>query len=145
MKLNTVFLILLLILSIKTESKLDQYSINTFMDYLKKNDLFEIIQSIKNTYGQDIAIIACEELNEKNKGNCKKLVTEYMENADVPTPGQISNPKPALKKINCTIELNLSPYMKHSNPNSALKEILRRKFNEIQTNLIYEKIIQKIL
>ena len=105
MKLNTVFLFLLLILSIKTESKLDQYSIEPFKEYIKSNGLFDIIKIIKNTYGQDVAIISCEELNEKNKGNCKKLVTEHMENADVPTSGQISNPKPALKKINCTKEL----------------------------------------
>ena len=45
---------------------------------MKRNGLFKIIESIKETYGQDLAIISCEELNKNCKGNCKKLVTEYM-------------------------------------------------------------------
>ena len=78
MKLNTLFLIPFLILSIKTDIDLDSYSIEDFIDYEKKNGLFEIIKSIKMTYGQDVAIISCEELNGNCKGNCKKLVIEYM-------------------------------------------------------------------
>ena len=58
MKLNILFLILFLILSIKTGSILDQYSIEVFKEYLKLNRLFDIIKSIKNTFGQDLAIIS---------------------------------------------------------------------------------------
>ena len=82
MKLNILFLILFLIFSIKTGSILDQYSIEIFKEYVKSNGLFDIIKSIKNTFGQDLAIISCEELIEKNKGNCTKLVTEYVKNTD---------------------------------------------------------------
>ena len=78
MKLNTLFLIPFLILSIKTKINWDSYSIETFINYEKKKGLFEIIKSIKMTYGQDVAIISCEELNGNCKGNCKKLVIEYM-------------------------------------------------------------------
>ena len=110
MKLNTLFLILLLILSIKTESILDQYSIERFKEYLKRNGLLEIIISIKNTYGQDVAIISCEELNKKNKGNCKKLVTEYMSCGKIPTSSPITVPKLNLICIN---RFYLSSYIKH--------------------------------
>ena len=78
MKLNILFLIPFLILSIKTEIDLDSYSIQIFKDYIKDKGFFEIIESIKMVYGQDIAIISCEELNKNNEGNCKRLVIEYM-------------------------------------------------------------------
>ena len=136
MKLNILILILLLILSIKTGRILDPYSIETFKEKVKKNGLFKIIESIKNIYGQDVAIISCEELNQKNKGNCKKLVTEYMEHDH-----GLFIPK---QKIKCTKGLYLSPYIKQSNPNLAIKEILRSKFNEIQTILIYNTIIKRV-
>ncbi len=45
---------------------------------MEKEGLFEIIKSIKEKYGQDLAIISCEELNEHHKGNGKKSVTEYI-------------------------------------------------------------------
>ena len=79
MKLNVLYLVLLLITSIKSNNVLDSYSIEGFKEYLKENGLFEIIQTIKNFYGQDVAIICCEELNQNYNGNCKKLVTDYME------------------------------------------------------------------
>ncbi len=139
MKLNILFLLLLLILSIKTESKLDSFSIDTFIDYLKSNRLFEIIESIKKTYGQDIAIISCEEINEKNKGNCKKLVTEYMIGGKIPTHSRITVPN-----LICTQGLILSSYIKKSYYLYVIKRILRKKFNESQTNLIYKKIIKRV-
>ena len=43
-----------------------------------KKKLFYIIQSIKVSYGDDVAIISCEELNKNHCGNCKKLVKENM-------------------------------------------------------------------
>ena len=89
MGLITKFLIFFLIISIKTESELDSYSIEVFKEYVKNNGLFEIILSIKMIYGQDVAIISCEELNENCKGNCKRLVLEYMPQPTDPTE---SNP-----------------------------------------------------
>ena len=56
MSLNTLFLVLLLIISTKSESWLDDYSIDGFMKDLRENGLFEIILSIKNNYGNDVAI-----------------------------------------------------------------------------------------
>ena len=54
------------------------------MDQLKSKGLFEIIEHIKKIYGQDVAIISCEEINKNYEGNCKKLVTEYMPNFPIP-------------------------------------------------------------
>ena len=79
MKLNTVFLFLCLIISIASEIELDSYSIDSFRDYLEEEGLLEIIESILKAYNQDVAILSCEELVENRKGNCKRLVTEYMD------------------------------------------------------------------
>ena len=78
MKLNTSFLVLFLIISIKSKSILDDYSIEGFKENMKKDGLFQIIQSIRYHYGLDVAIISCEELNKNHNGNCKRLVTDYM-------------------------------------------------------------------
>jgi hypothetical protein len=78
MKLISLFLLLFLLISINSENQLDTFSIDNFIKDLKNDGLFEIIESIKEVYGQDIAIISCEELNENHKGNCKRLVIEYM-------------------------------------------------------------------
>ena len=86
MKLINHFLIIFLIISITSENLLDNFSIDPFLKDLKRDGLFEIILSIKKVYGQDVAIISCEELNENRKGNCKKLVTEYMDPSKPPKP-----------------------------------------------------------
>ena len=44
MKLNALFLVLLLIISIKSNAFLDSFSIEPFMKSLKDNGLFQIIQ-----------------------------------------------------------------------------------------------------
>ena len=80
MKLKVLFLFLLLIISIKSNDLLDSFSIEGFKKYLKDNGLFQIIQSIKYAYGQDVAIISCEELNKNYNGNCQKLVIDYIGN-----------------------------------------------------------------
>ena len=78
MKLNTSFLVLFLIISIKSKNILDEYSIEGFKENMKKDGLFQIIQSIRYYYGLDVAIISCEELYKNHNGNCKRLVTDYM-------------------------------------------------------------------
>ena len=52
------------------------YSITTFIDYLLNFGYYEIIQTIKIFYGEDIAINVCEELT-KNK-DCETVVRVYM-------------------------------------------------------------------
>ncbi len=104
MKLNVLFLTLLLIASIKSNNVLDPYSIEGFKEYLIENGLFEIIQTIKYFFGQDVAIICCEELNPNYNGNCKKLVTDYMEemteNTDEDEDESNKNPKENVEESN---------------------------------------------
>ncbi len=56
---------------------------NPFKDVLKEKRILEVIKSIKKVYGQGVVIITCEELAGECKGNCKKLVTEYIAPTDL--------------------------------------------------------------
>ncbi len=107
MVLISLFLILLLTLSITSENQLNNYSIDSFKDVLKEEGIFQVIESIKKAYGQDVAIISCEEIVGKCKGNCKRLVTEYI------SPS-ISDKKP---KSQTTTKIGNSG----SSPNSGVK------------------------
>ena len=133
MKLNILFLIPFLILSIKTEIDLDSYSIDAFIKYEIKNGLFEIIKSIKMIYGQDIAIISCEELNGNCKGNCKKLVNEYM-----PEPDPFK-----IRSIKCKELLNIFENSKKLNPNSDIEMIKQIKETTDQLKEISIKIMRR--
>ena len=146
MKLYTIFLILFLILSIKTKSILDLYSIEAFKDTLKRNGVFKIIESIKETYGQDLAIISCEELNKNCKGNCKKLVTEYMSPYVHQGPNLHSDglPKQEEEDLKCINKLYYSQIIEKPFSNSVIKRKLRIIFNKNQANLIYNKIIKRV-
>ena len=94
----TLFLILFII-PFTAMVKLEVYSIDSFKERMKKEGLFDIIQSIKDVYGQDVAIISCEELNKNYSGNCKRLVTEYMDSnkdidkreIEIPDKGVLTN------------------------------------------------------
>ena len=135
MKLITHCLILFLIKSITSEISVDDFSINPFIEDLKKNGLFEMIELIKQAYGQDVAIISCEELNENRQGNCKKLVTEYMPPNPPLEIGKLIYPKsPSMIKN----------VMKHSCQMNFLKDLLNKKFGPEKSNILYAKIIKKV-
>ena len=117
MKSIAIFLILSIITLTTSKIDLDNYSINMFIFDLKNKGLFEVIQSIKYFYGQDIAIISCEEININRCGNCKKVVTDYM---------------PIYDKL---IEDKKKP--------KSIQEILSKKFSPKETKLIYERIMKR--
>ena len=71
MKSIAIFLILSIITLTISKFDLDNFSTNMFIINLKRECLFEIIKLIKYKYGQDLAIITCEELNTNQCGNCK--------------------------------------------------------------------------
>ena len=71
MKLISIFLILSIITLTISKFDLDNFSTNMLIINLKREGLFEIIKLIKYKYGQDLAIITCEELNTNQCGNCK--------------------------------------------------------------------------
>ena len=71
MKSIAIFLILSIITLTISKFDLDNFSTNMLIINLKREGLFEIIKLIKYKYGQDLAIITCEELNTNQCGNCK--------------------------------------------------------------------------
>ena len=142
MKLNTLFLFLFLIVSITSEDSLESYSIEPFKEYLIKEGLFEIIKSIKEKYDQDIAIISCEELTESRKGNCKRLVTDYMGPSTHPEIKSKTR-TPEEETIIC-IEKLTSQILEQSNIKLNLKRILRKKLTKKNSNIIYNKIIERV-
>ena len=132
MKSLTLFLILFIIKSTVSQIELIKYSIDPFIDNLKKDGNFTIIESIKAEFGIDAAIISCEEIKNNHGGNCKKVVTEYM--IDFPTTVKFS-PGP---------KSNNEPTPNSSNDNKvALQKILNKNFTKKKAKLIYDKIIKK--
>ena len=150
MKLKALFIVLLLIISIKSNDFLDSFSIESFKESLRDNGLFLIIQSIKYAYGQDVAIISCEELNKNYSGNCQKLVTDYMEE------------KPKINDIDLFFSRNktFDSQEPTETPENELKEELyywttiknifdmlessKKNLNLKELESIYEKIIKRI-
>ena len=148
MKLITLFQIIFLIKSIKSIDLMKGLSIEPFKDSLKENGLFEIIQSIKNVYGQDVAIISCEELNKNHNGNCKKLVTEYMSSKPPviihpPMPHITSIPHISSKPRIPSESAYPKPSIKPSQNFSFIKYVLKKKFSSAKSNLIYNRIIDR--
>ena len=121
-------IILFLLLFINTSTiNLSNYSIDKFKISLKKEGLFEIIESIKYYYGQDVAIISCEELNKNYCGNCKRLVKEYM---------PIDIPKEALDEKKEAETLSRETIDEWP----TIQSILNKRFNLEESKLISDRI-----
>ena len=80
MKLFYLFLITIAISLSLSKSSLDDYSIDEFIAYLKKMKMYDLIAMIKAGFGADVAINFCECLAGTQKGNCGKVVRDYIEN-----------------------------------------------------------------
>ena len=131
MKSITLCLIIFITILTVSKSSFDDYSISMFITNLKNEGLFEIILSIKESYGQDLAIISCEELNKNNCGNCKKIVTEYM-----PDQKKVRETKGFMKQ---------SSYSKFRDVKKveSLSKILAKKFSPEEVVSISKRIIEK--
>ena len=101
-------------------------------------------------YKQDVAILSCEELAGNSKGNCKRLVTEYM---NTPKKCQYSTNGPKNKargpeddNIKCFEKLYYFLITNaHIIKNSlVIKNELRKKFPENLSNFIFKKIVKRI-
>ena len=124
MKSIKLFLILFIVPLILSEE--DSFSINPFIKRLRDEGLLDIIISIKKIYGKDVAIIACEELNINNSGNCQRLVLDYIPDYEIITRGP------------------LKPESIKSEIKETIKEILKKKFPFEESNLIADNIVSKI-
>ena len=111
-----------------------------------KEGLFEVIESIKEKYGQDVAIISCEELNGSLKGNCKRLVVEYMKPSTTYDPISLTrfdeNYK-CIKKLYYFL-IKYSQLLEQSNLMLELKRVLRIKFTKEKSNRIFYKIKKRV-
>ena len=111
-----------------------------------------------NAYNQDVAILSCEELAGDRKGNCQRLVIEYMDPFEcspptdcskAPTRGKKLSQETKLEpqKIKCIKKLyyfmitNTNKYIKNS---FVIKKELRKKFDKNLSNLIFNKIVNRI-
>ena len=70
-----LFFMMLLLSNIEVQG--GDYSIDTFLDYLQEKGYYELIQEIKNAFGDDVAIAVCKELVQSN--DCEIVVRVYME------------------------------------------------------------------
>ena len=142
--MNSITLFIILFIVPLTISYMDSFSINTFIDRLKSEGLFNIIDSIKKAYGQDVAIISCEELNKNSSGNCKKLVLDYIPNYDIKTK----------RIINLSEQTQKTTFIKRSQENeekiikshmkTEIEQILKQNLSNKKSNLMSEKILSKV-
>ena len=130
MKSINLFLILFIIPLILSDE--DSFSINTFIEELKNEGLLDIIVSIKQYFGQDIATISCEELNPNNSGNCKRLVLDYIPDYEIN------------RRVLPTDFEELSPELIKSEIKETIKNILNEKFTIEESSLITDNIFSKI-
>ena len=75
MKIIKYLFYLILILSNK-EVLGGDYSISIFLDYLQEKGYYNVIQEIKNTFEENVAIIVCKQLTKSN--DCEIVVRVYM-------------------------------------------------------------------
>ena len=93
-----IFLFLTLFLTINND-----YSIDSFLDYLQEKGYWEIILNVKITFGNDVAIDICTALTE-SPHDCEKVVRIYMTN-----PPSNKCPAHPFEKMKAIIKRNLVP------------------------------------
>ena len=133
MKSIKLFLILFIVPLILSDE--DSFSINPFIEGLKNEGLFDIIASIKLYFGQDVAIISCEELYPNNSGNCKRLVLEY-----IPDYGDDE----IFSRVLPSDSEKLSPELIKSKIKETIKNYLNGRFTIEESSLITDNIVRKI-
>ena len=60
------------------------FSITPLLDYLQESGYYDLIQEIKNVFGDDVAIDICKELT--NSNDCEIVVRTYMITTAPPNP-----------------------------------------------------------
>ena len=143
MKSISLFLTLFITILTVSNSIFDDFSINRFITYLKNKGLFNIIQSIKVSYGDDVAIISCEELNKNNCGNCRRVVKENM-NTILGVQNEGKQKYENTKNFKYMKPNSDSKNDRDKKQKKSLKEILKEKFPPDEVNKIYNKIKAKV-
>ena len=126
MKIRYLFCMILLLSNI--EVLRGDYSIDTLLDYLQEKGYYDIIQSVKIYFGDDVAIDVCREMVQNN--HCEAVVRVYMIDQ---TPARDMNgngPKYA------PIHIKPEPYVK-------IFKVIKKKYENIDEN--FENLILLIL
>ena len=107
------YLFYMILLLSNVEVKGGDYSIDTFLDFLQEKGYYDIIQSVKVYFGDDIAIDVCKELVQNN--HCEDVVRIYMTS----DPGSGSQGRPPVhgKEI-------LEYFEKNYKINKEIKELI---------------------
>ena len=136
MKSIKLFLILFIVPLILSDE--DCFSIDTFIKRLRNEGLFDIIASIKRSFGQDVAIISCEELNPNNCGHCKRLVLDYIPDYPDYWDDEI------IRRAFPSVSEKSSPEIIKSKIKEQIKIILNKKFTIEESSLKADNIVSKI-
>ena len=72
-------LLLFILLPLILLNDLDNYSINSLVNYLQVNGYYEVIEKIKKEYGDDVAIEFCKEFIQSR--DCEEIVKVYIPQA----------------------------------------------------------------
>ena len=114
------------------------YSIDTFLDYLQQSGYYELIQSIKIYFGDDVAIDVCLELTQTN--DCETVVKVYMTGGN-----KITFPRPPIDpKIFKEIFQYFENNYNISNEMRELIELIISFYDNLIENMNIEEIINFI-
>ena len=98
-----LFCVILLLSYIEVQG--GDYSIDSFLDYLQETGYYDIMQSIKLYFGDDVAIDICQELVHSN--DCETIVRVYMTSGSGSGPNHApahNNPDPDYELIEKLLE-----------------------------------------
>ena len=140
MKSIGLFLFLFIIESSISEISLDKFSINSFLQKLKTEGLYEPIRLIKDFYGENSSIIACQELNKNHNGFCKKVVTDYMPNNTYLNKLKKMRVKYLIKSINNVLE---PVYVRQEEKPVSIEKLLKKVLPPEKAEEISKRIIER--
>ena len=95
MKSSKIILFITLLIFTKSQDTLRQnYSIDTFIDYLQKSGIWEVLFQVKIYFGTTIAIEVCKEY--VKSPHCEEVIQVYMVNSESePEPDNRANSRRA--------------------------------------------------
>ena len=132
MKSIKLFLILFIVPLILSDE--DSFSIDPFIERLRIEGRLDIIIFIKQSFGKDVAIISCEELNPNNSSNCKRLVLDYIPDfGEVIFTRNLSFDPKKLSLVSIKAEIK-----------ETIKAFLNKKFPIEESSLKADNIVSKI-
>ena len=136
MKISNILIIILLIASYKiNNSILAQYSINEFINYLKAEYLWDLIQQILLSFNDnEVAIFSCYEYTNSTNIYCDEVVNKYMRSSRE-TRGVGPGPGPAPSPVIDILE--------KLNEITSNFDKINKKFNKLDIKNINENIFKK--